>query len=214
MAAVDMVVRICNRCPDGKLAKHFGVRFGLNGRLWTGDLCDSHMDLLRRDLMTWATCFDELTMTPADSDEIVTPKESQIKAPHLFNAARVPDQLPPRVKVRPITSRRTVVLDDDTVTPVREEVPDVSDISPEVMESWTFLMSAQKAMDRSSVGIVDVWRVLDAIHKDVRPGRTPDTQVWERDGVGVIVNPAERKVITVMRFGHASRPLLATGAGY
>ncbi len=203
VAVTRTIVRLCNRCFDGKLATHLGVRLGLNGKVFSGDLCDDHMELLYRDVLTWARVLEELTLEPADVDDVdehglAVAKESRFTAAPTAGKA-IPAQQDRSLKIRSLLTQGGTVEAEAAPATVVDDPGDLTGIRQSTMQSWSFAHSARDAMDRVGVKHAQVWRVLDSYAKQVAPGRTDDTQKWSLNGLTVVVAPGNRKVITVMR---------------
>jgi hypothetical protein len=188
-------------------------------------LCAEHRRQFVEDMLSWAHYGEELTLEPAaGTDEIVVPQAPGFAPAKItpIAAPRDRSEVVPGTVVRPIVPmvRQAVrdaaeeTQDEESLSPVLEELPDLTGITESTMREWTFTRRAHDDMDERGVSPVDVWRVLDSHGKQVRPGRDPSSQVWEWKGLAVVVAPREKKVITVMVYRQrVSRPLTLTGHG-
>lgn len=196
MVAVDRIVRICNRCIDSKLAV-ITVRFGFNGRMWTGDLCEQHKRNFERDILGWARDCEELTLEPAPegtaATEIVEDKDTRFKTTAPSQRPTFADR---RLKVAPVVPKRTVVVEDAQVTRYQPPKMDLSGITEKTMRSWTFSQRAYRDMDDAGITADRVWRIIDGPH-EVRPARDADAEIWFHGPLDVVLNKHDKTIIHV-----------------
>jgi hypothetical protein len=181
----------CNRCFDPRPATtRERITFGSSS--YDLELCDPHADLLRRDLYGWTRCgtlVEESTFRGrrrVEADEPATTRRGTVEASYIhIPIARVAAVEPPERPAGP------------PAAPPRGLRPPAESLLPQGYEEWTF---TDHAMDRQGTrGIGREEALWCALAPDIaRPGTRPGTLIHIRGRIQVVINPLQRKIITVI----------------
>lgn len=187
----------CARCFDPTPAVT-RERLTVGAGTYDLPLCDRHADMFQREMYGW-TRVGTLVDPPrafASKRPDLEPRRGRVVASHLHvPVARAPETLPPEAPAaRPVTRLSPPAL-------------------PLGHEEWTF---SEHALDRSRSREVSkeeaLWCVL--CPDVVRPGTQAGTKAHVRGNVQVVVNPTQRRIITVIDRSVTTEQELAHAASY
>lgn len=183
-----MTVRLgnCARCFQPTPAASI-ERFSFGGSTYNLPLCDPHADMFLTDMFAWSRCgvLDEslVPARPAAERKRGTVMKAHVHVP----AARTPEGSEQAMA-------EVIVLPE----PVKKPAVDYAELGlPEGWDTWKF---SEHAMDRRESRLVSPIEAMWAAQAPdvVRPGKTEGTSVHTKGHVQVVVNPAQRIIVTVI----------------
>lgn len=155
-------------------------------RRYTMPLCDRHADDFHRVMLMWARCGTILT---APSRSVLTPDT-------LLVPARVEPALVPTTAA-PVAPASLPVQSAPVTEPAPQVRPRWDRSLPLGHEEWTFTEHAlQRGVERSVTRAEALWCAL--CPDTVLPGRRPDTETHVRGNIAVVVNPVQKRIVTVI----------------
>ena len=191
-ADIRSVIGDCARCFEPTPAVSI-ERFSFSGGAYTVPLCRRHVEMLQRDFYVWAMAGTPAADDVVDDDLDTIGRGTVLFTSEDFLAVRDEEQL----------------VDDDDVH--HDDAP-VLHLPPPGWDTWTFTLHAMDRRESRGVSPIEAkWCAQDPDF--IWPGTTPGTEVRTKQHVKVVVNPQQRRIITVMNRNLVDEPDDMAGTG-
>lgn len=193
MATVKRVIEVCNRCIPSK-AKEVTVKrtFALDGSWYELPLCDEHAATFDRDLGRWTMIADEIDAPNGRTKSEYFTAERRREA---LRIAELRTKAANKIASENFAERRRAELDaeaeDRAEHEARQTIPGAL--------NWNLTDHARERMAERGFSIFDTLQAAAQPKQTFRqPWRGPFVAVNQHGDCRVIVNEAEKLIITVM----------------
>ncbi len=195
----QQVVRVCDPHDDDTTIATATIRFILQGRWYSVDVCRAHEETWNHVVGEWAKYATALNRQPVElSHELASTEEDLVKPakPDSVTMRDLAAQRAARARIPiPVFQTGEVINHDETLG------ADEADMR--VVRSWGFSHHAQERMVERKIRPQEVWLLLQNSHlaDRISDARRPEVEEWTLGNLSVVVNPHDRTVLTVYRPG-------------